>query len=104
HGEAVAAGMVMAADLSWRRGGISQAELDRTVALLQQARLPVKAPADMTDETFLSLMGRFRLSYRQEPSPVAWLAATVKAPADMTDETFLSLMGVDKKVLDGRLR
>src|SRR5690606_33722035 len=57
HGEAVAAGMVMAADLSWRRGGISQAELDRTVALLQQARLPVKAPADMTDETFLSLMG-----------------------------------------------
>lgn len=57
HGEAVAAGMVMAADLSWRRGGISQAELERTVALLEQARLPVKAPADMTDETFLSLMG-----------------------------------------------
>lgn len=57
HGEAVAAGMVMAADLSWRRGDISRMELDRTIALLQQAKLPVKAPADMTDETFLTLMG-----------------------------------------------
>lgn len=57
HGEAVAAGMVMAADLSWRRGGITRLELDRTIALLQQANLPVKSPAEMTDETFLSLMG-----------------------------------------------
>lgn len=57
HGEAVAAGMVMAADLSWRRGDISRMELDRTIALLLQAKLPVKAPADMTDETFLTLMG-----------------------------------------------
>lgn len=57
HGEAVAAGMVMAADLSWRRGDISRTELDRTIALLLQAKLPVKAPADMTDETFLTLMG-----------------------------------------------
>lgn len=57
HGEAVAAGMVMAADLSWRRGAISQADLERTIALLKQAKLPVKAPADMTSETFLTLMG-----------------------------------------------
>lgn len=57
HGEAVAAGMVMAADLSWRRGGITQSDLNRTISLLQKAGLPVKAPADMRDETFLSLMG-----------------------------------------------
>lgn len=57
HGEAVAAGMVMAADLSWRRRAISQADLERTIALLKQAKLPVKAPADMTNETFLTLMG-----------------------------------------------
>lgn len=57
HGEAVAAGMVMAADLSWRRGAISAAELERIKALLQQANLPVRAPADMSQEQFVELMG-----------------------------------------------
>ncbi len=57
HGEAVAAGMVMAADLSCRRGKISQQDLQRIVNLLERARLPVKAPANMDAETFLSLMG-----------------------------------------------
>lgn len=57
HGEAVAAGMVMAADLSHRRRAISEAELTRIVALLERCRLPVKAPADMTPDDFVSLMG-----------------------------------------------
>ena len=57
HGEAVAAGMVMAADLSWRRGSISGAELARIVDLLQRAQLPVKAPANMTPAQFMGLMG-----------------------------------------------
>lgn len=57
HGEAVAAGMVMAADLSWRRGAISEDELKRIVRLLERAHLPVKAPANMTPEDFLRLMG-----------------------------------------------
>ncbi len=57
HGEAVAAGMVMAADLSCRRGAINGNELDRIISLLQRAKLPVKPPADMTPEQFLSLMG-----------------------------------------------
>jgi 3-dehydroquinate synthase len=57
HGEAVAAGMVMAADLSWRRGAISEADLQRIIQLLIRANLPVKSPANMTDEEFLSLMG-----------------------------------------------
>lgn len=57
HGEAVAAGMVMAADLSWRRGAISSDDLERIVALLKRAHLPVKAPADMTSEQFVALMG-----------------------------------------------
>lgn len=57
HGEAVAAGMVMAADLSWRRGAISEQELMRVVQLLQRAKLPTKAPADMTPDQFKQLMG-----------------------------------------------
>lgn len=57
HGEAVAAGMVMAADLSWRSGHISEADLDRIKHLLTRAELPVKAPDDMTPEQFVELMG-----------------------------------------------
>lgn len=57
HGEAVAAGMMMAADLSWRNGAISTEDLERIRQLLLRARLPVKAPADMTEEQFLTLMG-----------------------------------------------
>lgn len=57
HGEAVAAGMVMAADLSHRRGAISAQELARIVALIERCELPVKAPADMTPDDFVGLMG-----------------------------------------------
>lgn len=57
HGEAVAAGMVMAADLSWRRGSITEQELARIKNLLTRANLPVKAPAEMTPDQFKQLMG-----------------------------------------------
>lgn len=57
HGEAVGAGMAMAADLSWRRGAISKDELDRIIELLKRANLPVKAPADMSPSQFMELMG-----------------------------------------------
>ena len=57
HGEAVAAGMVMAADLSMRCGGISPRELGRVVDLLVRANLPIKAPENMTTEQFVELMG-----------------------------------------------
>lgn len=57
HGEAVAAGMAMAADLSWRRGAITAAELTRIIDLLTRANLPTKAPADMNPEQFMELMG-----------------------------------------------
>lgn len=57
HGEAVAAGMVMAADLSYRRGAISSSELARIIELLTRANLPVKAPADMSPQQFTELMG-----------------------------------------------
>ena len=44
HGEAVAAGMVMAADMSLRLGWIEEDILHRTIALLELAELPTKPP------------------------------------------------------------
>lgn len=56
HGEAVAAGMVMAADLSARLGWISSAEARRAKALLQRAGLPVAPPGEITVQDYLRLM------------------------------------------------
>lgn len=55
HGEAVAVGMVLAADLSARMGWISQASLEEIRDLIALANLPV-APPTMTCDQFLSLM------------------------------------------------
>jgi 3-dehydroquinate synthase len=56
HGEAVAAGMAMAADLSQRMGWISGADVERVRKLLSRANLPVNGPSDLTIETYLDLM------------------------------------------------
>ncbi|TXS92680.1 3-dehydroquinate synthase [Parahaliea aestuarii] len=58
HGEAVAAGMVLAARLSAARGWISAGEVEELVALLGSMKLPVEPPADMSLEDFRSLMAR----------------------------------------------
>ena len=55
HGEAVAAGMCMAADLSMRLGWISDADLERVINLMSQAGLPT-TPPNITNEQFLRLM------------------------------------------------
>ena len=56
HGEAVAVGMVMAADLSARLGHIPAAEVARLIALLVAAGLPVAVPHGMTVEAFRTHM------------------------------------------------
>ena len=56
HGEAVAAGTVMALEMSYRLGWLSAADRDRGVRLLQAAGLPVVPPEDMTPEQFLEHM------------------------------------------------
>lgn len=68
HGEAVAAGMVMAAELSRRLGWISTADVERVRALLHKAGLPVVG-ASLGADRYLDLMshdkkvlaGRLRL-------------------------------------------
>jgi 3-dehydroquinate synthase len=56
HGEAVAAGMVLAARLSQEMGYLDDADVSRVVDLLQRARLPVAAP-DLGLERYVELMG-----------------------------------------------
>ena len=58
HGEAVAAGMVLAARLSATRGWLTADVVDGLVALLVRAGLPVTPPAAMGAERFLTLMAR----------------------------------------------
>lgn len=56
HGEAVAAGIIMAADMSHRLGWIDQDLLDRTRRLMQRAKLPIEPPQGMTPSKFRELM------------------------------------------------
>ena len=56
HGEAVATGMLMAADLSARHGWLSLDAVRRTEKLLQQSNLPINAPDEMDTARFLELM------------------------------------------------
>lgn len=55
HGEAVAAGSLLAADLSRRMGWLKDDEVSRIRALFEQACLPVESPALGTDK-YLQLM------------------------------------------------
>lgn len=56
HGEAVATGMVMAADLSRRLGWIDQPAVDRIVELIRACNLPAVPPATMSSADFRRLM------------------------------------------------
>jgi len=84
HGEAVAAGMVMAADMSLRMGLVDEEIVTRTREMLQRVGLPVSldnphAEADLGRDDY------------------------AKRVCALTKSRFLQLMSVDKKVSDGRL-
>ena len=57
HGEAVAIGMVMAADLSARIGWMSDADAGRIRDLIEAAGLPVQVKTDISVEPMLKTMG-----------------------------------------------
>ena len=56
HGEAVAIGICLAADLSRRRGWLNSREIERITGILQNANLPTEPPRQMTITRFLELM------------------------------------------------
>ncbi len=56
HGEAVATGMLMAADLSQREGWLTSEDCSRIKKLLEAFDLPIIPPADMSADTFIGHM------------------------------------------------
>lgn len=56
HGEAVAAGMVMAAELSVSVGLMAKADATRLCALIERAHLPTLGPSEMPAASYLPLM------------------------------------------------
>ena len=83
HGEAVAAGTIMAADMSLRQGWISESVKSRTHELMKKAILPTS----LLNEVAEAEGGEEYDSMRKR----------------LTTEAFLDIMSVDKKVADGRL-
>lgn len=56
HGEAISAGMVMAAELSQKHDWISKSDVQSIRALLKKANLPVDPPKEINAEQFSKLM------------------------------------------------
>ena len=56
HGEAIAIGMTMAADLSQRLAWLDMAAVERIKAVFIAAGLPITVPSDMTAERIMDLM------------------------------------------------
>jgi len=92
HGEAVAAGMVMAADLSRRLGWLTEHDVARIRALIERAHLPVQAPPMLTDAQFRALMsvdkkvqaGKLRLVLLET---LGKAVITAEVPPAVLDET-----------------
>ncbi len=56
HGEAVAIGTVLAADLSRRLGWLSDIDVQRIISLFKAANLPITPPAEMNPGQYIELM------------------------------------------------
>ena len=81
HGEAVAAGTMLAADLSRRLGWLAQTDVERLRALYQRAGLPVSAPA-MTESFWLESMG---LDKKVENGRIRFVLLRGIGQAEITD-------------------
>ena len=95
HGEAVGAGMMMAADLSRRLGYLSEKDEHDLLRLLQAAHLPVKGPKDMSCDDYISRMavdkkvldGALRLVLLRG---VGAAYITSEVPRDLLEETLMA--------------
>ncbi|CAM3389342.1 3-dehydroquinate synthase [Halomonas lysinitropha] len=84
HGEAVGAGMLMAAELSCRLGWLSDKEVARVRAVIEAAGLPLVAPSDMSVEDFLTIM---RLDKKNLDSHLRLILLCTLGRACIHDET-----------------
>ena len=56
HGEAVGAGMCMAAKMSALLGWFNNEQVKKTISIMKRAKLPTTAPDSMDEKQFLDLM------------------------------------------------
>lgn len=95
HGEAVGAGMMMAADLSKRLGYLDEKDEHDLLRLLQAAHLPVKGPKDMSCDDYISRMavdkkvldGALRLVLLKG---IGEAYITSDVPRDLLEETLMA--------------
>ena len=95
HGEAVGAGMMMAADLSKRLGYLTEKDEHDLLRLLQAAHLPVKGPKDMSCGDYISRMavdkkvldGALRLVLLKG---IGQAYITSDVPRDLLEETLMA--------------
>ena len=95
HGEAVGAGMMMAADLSKRLGYLTEKDEHDLLRLLQAAHLPVKGPKDMSCDDYISRMavdkkvldGALRLVLLKG---IGQAYITSDVPRDLLEETLMA--------------
>jgi 3-dehydroquinate synthase len=100
HGEAVAAGMVMASDLSRRLGWLSDADAERVENLLAAANLPTRAPATLGADRIKALMavdkkvqaGQLRLVLLKG---IGNAVITAAAPVALLDQTLAACRAVE---------
>ena len=85
HGEAVGTGMIMAADMSRRKGMISDELYDRIIAISKAAKLPV------------TLINEYAIN------DLGGKAQYDKRAGVLNEGRFVELMYMDKKVADGTL-
>ncbi|TXR51871.1 3-dehydroquinate synthase [Reinekea thalattae] len=90
HGQAVAAGVIMAADLSARLGRIDSALVQRIVALTQASGLPVNCPSEMTPDSFLAAMYRDK---KVQSGTLRLVLINSLGSAEVTDQFDSALLG-----------
>ena len=96
HGEAVAAGMVQAADLSCRMGLIGRSDVERVRALLAAAGLPLEAPR-LGPDRYLELMS---VDKKAEAGRIRFILLRSLGEAFVTAEVPESAL---REVLSGQL-
>ena len=69
HGEAVAAGVCLAAELSQRLGWLNEQDVTRIVSLIRRAGLPCHLPPELDAKSMLELMGWIK---RFAPAGYTW--------------------------------
>ena len=88
HGEAVAAGTIMAVDLSWRLGWLTESDVARSKALFTQAGLPVSGPR-LGAQRYAELMG---LDKKVANGKVRFVLLQALGRAVITDEVPAALL------------